>query len=330
MSSTCLPFLAEYAKNGRASCTACKQKIAQDLLRIAKVVQSPFHEDFITTNWFHVICFFTRVKPKSIEEIKNFDALRLDDQQKIREQIDNAGELLRDIREFDSAMSSFKIPNKEDKKTIKTKLPKDARPSPKKFKIELNTNEDDKLMKKQDKELFDLKDHLTILSKSQLISLLNANDQTVPEENSRIIENLADLMCFGVPSPCDKCNGNLKYKSGVGYKCTGDLDEWTKCENVNIDPPKKKFKVPSHMKKDNIFLTTYKPKIKKRIFKQTFSTKSLASVQKEEGDVDGPEVKETLALKGMQFVINRKSKTDRNKIMLLGGTVSSRLHKSFL
>ncbi|KAF7995152.1 hypothetical protein HCN44_004624 [Aphidius gifuensis] len=414
MSSTRLPFLAEYAKTGRASCKACKQKIAQDVLRIAKVVQSPFHDGFMT-NWFHDSCFFMKAKPTTTGDIENFDNLRWDDQQMIREKIDNAGgggssttdgakkgrkrpnaEVYRDYsigyaktdrstckgceapilkddiriskKDYDSEMGQklngveawhhvdcfvelrksfdfydsgdvlpgFKTLNKDDKKTIKTKLPKiknelDAS-SAKKIKIDPDTNADEKLMKKQNEELFKLKDQLATLTKKELTNLLDANNQTVPEGNSRIIEKLADLMCFGVPLPCDKCNGNLKYKSGIGYKCTGDLTEWTKCENVNIDPPKKKFKVPSYMKESIEFLSTYKPKIEKRIFKQTLSTKSLASVKKEESDVDGPKIKKTLPLKGMQFTLHVKGKTDKEemkkKIMLLGGTVSTRLHES--
>ena len=34
-----LPFQAEYAKSGRASCKACKEKIDKDSLRIARMVQ---------------------------------------------------------------------------------------------------------------------------------------------------------------------------------------------------------------------------------------------------------------------------------------------------
>lgn len=414
MSSTRLPFLAEYAKTGRAGCKACKEKIAQDELRIAKVVQSPFHDGFMT-NWFHDQCFFNKAKPTTTGDIENFDNLRWDDQQKIREKIDNPvggsstadgskkgkkrpnnAEIYRDYtidyaksnrstckgceapivkddirvskKDYDSEMGQklngvdawhhvdcfvelrktlgffdsgdvlpgFKTLNKDDKKMIKTKLPKlkdelDAQTSVKKIKIDPETEKDEKLMKKQNDELFKIKDKLSALTKKELISLLEANNQTIPEGNSRIIEKLADIMCFGVPNPCDKCGGNLKYKSGIGYKCSGDLTEWTKCENVNIDPPKKKFKIPSHLKEDIPFMSSFKPKIEKRIFKQTFSTKSLISVKKED-EIDGPKVKKTLPLKGMQFIIHGQSKTDKDemkkKIMSLGGTVSSKIHES--
>lgn len=34
-----LPYMAEYAKSGRASCKACKSKIDKDTLRLAAMVQ---------------------------------------------------------------------------------------------------------------------------------------------------------------------------------------------------------------------------------------------------------------------------------------------------
>ena len=42
-----LPFQAEYAKSGRASCKGCKSNIAQDSLRLALMVQVPY----FSFNW---------------------------------------------------------------------------------------------------------------------------------------------------------------------------------------------------------------------------------------------------------------------------------------
>ena len=33
-------------------------------------------------------------------------------------------------------------------------------------------------------------------------------------------------------------------RSGVGYECTGDMSEWTKCPNKTKTPDRKEFKVP--------------------------------------------------------------------------------------
>lgn len=64
----------------------------------------------------------------------------------------------------------------------------------------------------------------------------------------QIIDRLSDAICFGALKPCPKCNGQLVYNSGTGYKCTGDLTEWTKCENVMQDPKRKKFVISSDIK----------------------------------------------------------------------------------
>lgn len=81
-----LPFKAEYAKSGRASCKGCKMNIAQDSLRIAKMVQSP-HFDGKMPNWYHFNCFFRKILPKSCSEISKYEGLRWEDQEKIKEKV---------------------------------------------------------------------------------------------------------------------------------------------------------------------------------------------------------------------------------------------------
>lgn len=52
-------------------------------------------------------------------------------------------------------------------------------------------------------------------------------------------------MTFGALLPCEKCkNGQYVFRSGTGYVCDGSISEWVKCENVNLKPPRKPFKVP--------------------------------------------------------------------------------------
>eukprot|EP01137_Pigoraptor_chileana_P023349 Opistho-2@89480 len=77
-------FRTEYAKSGRASCSTCKNAIAQGSLRMAKMEQSPFFDGMIP-RWSHFACFFK--KPKSIRttsQIEGFNDVRWDDQEKIR------------------------------------------------------------------------------------------------------------------------------------------------------------------------------------------------------------------------------------------------------
>lgn len=65
---------------------------------------------------------------------------------------------------------------------------------------------------------------------------------------------LSDIMTFGALEPCPLCNGQLIYKSGLGYKCTGNLDEWTKCVNVVSEPKRRQFSAPSALKEKYDFL----------------------------------------------------------------------------
>ncbi|XP_033625408.1 poly [ADP-ribose] polymerase 1-like [Asterias rubens] len=80
-------FRAEYAKSNRASCRGCRGCIPKDGLRLAKMVQSPFF-DGKQPNWYHYRCFWMYVKKvESTSDIGHFDALRWEDQERIREQI---------------------------------------------------------------------------------------------------------------------------------------------------------------------------------------------------------------------------------------------------
>ena len=69
-----------------------------------------------------------------------------------------------------------------------------------------------------------------------------------------MLDMLADVMTFGALEPCDKCGGSFKFESGIGYKCKGDISEWTKCEEVKQDPKRRKFVVPGHLKEKYDFL----------------------------------------------------------------------------
>lgn len=82
-----LPYRAEYAKSGRASCKGCKSAIAQGTLRLAVMVQSSMF-DGKAANWYHFMCFFGKQRPKTVDDIAHFESLRFDDQKKIREKIE--------------------------------------------------------------------------------------------------------------------------------------------------------------------------------------------------------------------------------------------------
>ncbi|KAL7740196.1 hypothetical protein ACLKA6_003902 [Drosophila palustris] len=77
-----LPYMAEYAKSGRASCKGCKSPIPKDSVRLAIMVQSPFHDGKVP-QWYHKDCFFKKQRPASVGDIKNYENLRFADQSEI-------------------------------------------------------------------------------------------------------------------------------------------------------------------------------------------------------------------------------------------------------
>lgn len=81
-----LPYVAEYAKSGRASCKLCKNKIDKDELRMGAMVQSAFH-DGKQAQWYHEKCFFQKLRPTTEGDIAHFEGLRYEDQQNVREKI---------------------------------------------------------------------------------------------------------------------------------------------------------------------------------------------------------------------------------------------------
>jgi hypothetical protein len=87
------PYSAEYAKSGRSNCRGCKSPIGQGLLRLAVMVQSPVHDGKVP-NWYHFMCFFSKQRPKSEDDIKHFESLRIEDQNKIREKLTHAASVI--------------------------------------------------------------------------------------------------------------------------------------------------------------------------------------------------------------------------------------------
>lgn len=61
-------------------------------------------------------------------------------------------------------------------------------------------------------------------------------------------------MVFGTLLPCDECNGQLVFRSGLGYQCLGYKNEWLKCGKIFVDPPRVKFEVPSAILEKDKFL----------------------------------------------------------------------------
>ncbi|CAK9797855.1 Poly [ADP-ribose] polymerase [Anthophora quadrimaculata] len=298
-------FLVQYAKSNKSTCRACEERIIQGEIRVSK-------KDFESEHgrryggldrWYHLECF-VKVR-ESLEFYESGDALPGKD----------------DL-------------SKDDQKKLKAALPKiksDNVPPIKKIKTEQEDAEEEAAMKKQNDELFAIKDILSSIKKPDLVSMLEENEQQIPEGVSTIIDRLSDAICFGALKPCPKCNGQLVYTSGVGYKCTGDVTEWAKCENVTQDPKRKKFVISSHLKTAYPELKSLKYKVGKRLIKLT--APSTSSAVKKEDEVDsGPKVDaKPKPLKHMQFVIlgnvQKDKDTLKKEIMLLGGDVTTKIQE---
>ena len=236
--------------------------------------------------------------------------------------------------EVGTSLPGAKSLSLEDQNALKIALPKiknsDIPPPSKKLKTEPEDAAESKQMKEQNELMFKMRDNLSRFPKKELDKLLINNKQQIPESTSDKLDALADIMFFGALKPCPKCKGQFVYVSGLGYKCTGNLTEWTKCEEVTQNPSRTKFSIPKSMK-ENDFFSTYKPMVRRRLIRVTAPSTSSA-VKKEEDTTDGPKIKgKILPLKGMQFIILNSTKDKeelRREIMLLGGMVVGTIHEN--
>jgi len=309
-------FRTEYSKSGAAKCRTCEEKIAKGEVRICK---KDYDDDRAKQygpldRWHHLACF-----SKNREQLMFFCS----------------GEKLAGLNTL----------SQEDQDQLTSNLPKLKRkveangsdePDSKKIKLEAKEDPEEKAqkdeMKKQNKKMFYYRDLLKKhLKKQELYSLLEHNNQEIPTGEDRALDRLSDIMTFGALEPCMECSGGqLVYQSGVGYKCQGDLSEWTKCQVKSVNPKRREFKVPSDYKQEYNFLAMYKSKIGSRIIpnlpgvpKSTISNGSVSST--------GTSTAALLPLKNMSFVLSGKQinkEKYQGKIEALGGKVKNTVDKN--
>lgn len=151
----------EYAKSSRSTCIGCQEKIIKGETRIAK-------KDYETEEarrfggldrWHHVECF-----AKLRADVGYFGS---------GDELPGAAQL-----------------SKEDRASLKASLPKMAKgdipPPPKKIKDDPEDAEEEKLMKKQNEELYAIKDQISSLDKKEMIELLERNRQEIPSGTSNV------------------------------------------------------------------------------------------------------------------------------------------------
>lgn len=231
---------------------------------------------------------------------------------------------------------------KADQKTVEAALPAVTDVPSKKVKKEgldevdsKENAETEKEIKKQNKALFKLRDKLKDnLTKPNLISILEKNDQDIPEGIDAILDRVSDIMIFGALKPCPKCQGQLAF-SNVGYKCTGNLSEWVACENVTREPERTKCVLPTSIQKAHDFLGKYKSSVGTRAIQYvppSGKEYGAAGPSRHKKLEEGPRVKrDRPPLYCMEFVIlgsTKKDKEDLKKaIGQMGGKVGTKIHE---
>lgn len=308
-------FNTEYAKSGGSKCRGCEEKIKKDTLRLGKkdyesqqaIMYGPVNL------WHHVDCF-----------------------------VDNRDELgfTKDLDP--SIINGFRKIKPEDKELLYEKLGKGIKGATKrKTKIKVETpakkvkkeeTEEEKTLREQSKLLWDYRDKLTKnVAKPAMKLLLQLNGQQLPTGESALLEALADCLVFGALEQCNECKDEERqfYYTAEGYKCTGNLTEWTKCMNITKVPKRKAFKIPKEFH-DVPFFKNYKFVKRERAFPHVSVSSSSGIMSSSSNGVNGIGSSEK-PLKDMRFVIQgklTKSKASLTELIsTLGGVVVPKVTK---
>ena len=191
-------------------------------------------------------------------------------------------------------------------------------------------------MKKQNKKMFYYRDQLERqLKKNELQDLLESNGQEVCTGVDSMLDRLSDYLTFGAIEPCQECeSGQLVYRSGVGYQCTGNISEWTKCQFRTLEPKRKPFVVPKTYKNqfDFLKLHSYKPQTRIMANVKTISktndevdsngmTKLKSKIKEENGVQVKQEIVEKYEGKSSSKAFMKKDLPTKMKLKLKGGGV---------
>lgn len=140
----------------------------------------------------------------------------------------------------------------------------------------------EKLIIDQNKEFFKYRDNLKAnLSKKEMTSILERNNQKVPEGLNPILDAMADLLTFGALEKCPTCKGQFVFNKS-NYICSGNITEWVKCENMLKEPPRKPVRMPKDIDLAKYSFLNRNFKVKARALKYVPPTVSAMGVKKEE------------------------------------------------
>jgi poly [ADP-ribose] polymerase 1 len=191
-------------------------------------------------------------------------------------------------------------------------------------------NQLENLIATQTKQLFKVRDTIeNLITKADLQQILFANGSGMVEGSDGLLDRCADFLTFGAIKKCSKCNKGDLIFSKFGYKCNGNLDEWTACDNFQEKPTRVLCKIPSKLKgKGNSFFSKYKSKIEDRAVRPN----TLQNVKKDKSDEKrvAKVSREREPLYKMEVVVLNidKPKEDlKAKITKLGGKLTTKIHE---
>ncbi|ESN96355.1 hypothetical protein HELRODRAFT_95414 [Helobdella robusta] len=261
-------YKVEYAKSSRSTCRSCHCYIDKDELRVSKkdytsekaLMYGPQDE------WHHLKCFNEhRLQlqfPESMDPkmLSGFKSLSADDQKLVLETL---GKPKTQKRKLDGEKGDAGQPGVKHKKEDDD-----------------DDDDDEELMREQSSLEWQMRDKLQeCVPSSDVKALLKFNKIKIPSGASKILDCIADAMVFGTLAPCPECQGQLRLSGAVsGYRCTGDISEWTKCQYITDDPERKEFLIPKKYLENNPFLAEYKFEARKKYFPKS-SNISIENLQ---------------------------------------------------
>ncbi|XP_055678827.1 poly [ADP-ribose] polymerase-like [Lutzomyia longipalpis] len=229
-------FCVEYSKSSQAMCKGCKTRIAKAVPRIKKIERG-------NALWYHVDCF-----EKNRETLKFF----------------TSGEQI----------SGFKSLSKEDMALITKALP--AMKGYEVVPVDESKKSLQETLQKQNEKFFQLIDILkeSSINKNELEEILTFNKQDRQTGKDASLNLVCDILTFGALARCAECNGQLVF-CDTGYKCTGHLSEWQRCQHFEEHPPRFKAEIPIHIAV-NYNLQNFVTKVEDRVVCNT-SAQAIAN-----------------------------------------------------
>ncbi|PVD25807.1 hypothetical protein C0Q70_13469 [Pomacea canaliculata] len=298
-------YTVEYAKSNRSTCRGCDEKIAKDEIRVSKKDYDAERSKIYGPQdlWHHVDCFVKKREELGFttdmnpDKIVGFAKLKAEDKDMLTEKLGKGEAKKRKGGEAKGA--GGKKAKKEE-------------------------TEEEKQLKEQNQLIWSFRDNCTkFVSNEAIRVMLQLNNQKIPPGESKLLDAIADCLAFGALGKCPECEeGQLVY-TPEGYKCTGNVTEWTKCMFLTKAPKRKAFKVPKEFH-DVEFLKKYKYVKRERVFPAVTISATVGPVSSSVDAVDG-EVSTGRPLEDLKFIIigkTSKSKTQLTKdIQGLGGMV---------